>query len=122
MDNNKRHAYKEFTTKLVEALNREVMVINEELAWEGIQSVRLTMTEDRRRVYFTTKPVEGSAVRVCVWEGPSGDGSGITVRCMDGESFTGEVVMTASGPCFRRNDDPAVFPAWGLSEHILTPE
>ena len=122
MDDNKKQADKEFTTKLVEALNREVMVINEELAWEGIQSVRLTMTEDRRRIYFTTKPVEGPAVRVCVWEGPSGDGSGITVRCMDGESFTGDVVMMSTGPCFRRNDDPDVFPAWGLSEHILTPE
>ena len=122
MDDKTTYAYPEFTTKLVEALNREVMVINEESAWEGIQSVRLTMTEDRRRIYFTTKPVEGSAVTVCVWERPSGDGSEVTVRCMDDESFTGEVVMTSSGPCFRRNDGDAVFPAWGLSEHILTPK
>ena len=122
MDNSKRQGLKEFTTKLVEALERDVMVINQEQTWEDIQSVRLTMTEDRTSVSITTKPVEGPAVTVCVWEGPSGDRSGITVRCMDGESYTGEVVMKGSVPWFCRDDGDGEYPAWGLSEHILTPE
>ena len=106
---------------LLEALNAYVTGVNQDVPWEGTHTVRGSVCGGRPRIYVTKSPVEGEAVTVCVWEGPSGDDSEVTVRCMDGESFTGEVVMTAVGPCFRRNGDGIPFPAWGLREHILTP-
>ena len=122
MDYKERCTHREYRTALLEALAADVEMIKAELPTEGLQSVFATSAGGRARIYVTKKTVEGPAVTVCVWERPSGDGSEVTVRCMDDESFTGEVIMTASGPCFRRNDGEGVFPAWGLSENILTPK
>ena len=123
MDKNKRNVPREFRIEFLEELNTFVEMIKEELPSEGLESVYPTVTSDGRAIVEVSKiAVEGSVDRVCVWKGGPGDSAVSTIRCMDGEYFKGEVVMTASGPCFRRYDDGVPFPASGLSEHILTPK
>ena len=123
MDKNKRNVPKEFRNEFLKALVADVETIKAELPWERIQSARASVTTDGRAIVKVSKlAVEGSVDRVCVWKGGPGDSAVSTIRCMDGQYFKGEVVMTASGPCFRRYDDGVPFPASGLSEHILTPK
>ena len=123
MDKNKRNVPREFRNEFLEALVADVETIKVELPWEGIQSAFASVTSDGRAIVEVSKlAVEGSVDRVCVWKGGPGGSAVSTIRCMDGQYFKGEVVMTASGPCFRRYDDGVPFPASGLSEHILTPK
>ena len=70
MDKNKRNLSRVFRNELLEAFVADVETIKEEVPWEGIQSVRASVTDDGRAIVEVSKlAVEGSVDRVCVWKG-----------------------------------------------------